>query len=506
MTQPPPDWRSVAHRPAPRLATPPMAAAPAKTAWGIALILFATQLAVFSAFVHYNPRAPDDIWRSWASEYLNLAYFALPCAAAVLLLNRSRGPFPLAVVLSLFAVILAVLIFATLDRPSDIPERVALFVAGNLFQVMLFVVPLVLTAWAGIRLSPLARLGVALGLALGLAVGILAGEPTRNQVEGAFIFFLPAWGVIVVTGTARHEWTRSQILGLILASTIVWRSLYGNLRVIPQVFTSAGTVRPATPVIDFYQNVAYKFQYDVLLVLIGVALAFGTLPWLQKRAEGWADVRRVLDRLGMGVKRTVPIDVGFGATLVLAIFLGGIASEWLINQVLGAIGGPTVRGVGADFSRVFDYMTPDLAILLALAAGIGEEVVFRGVLLSYFQRAFQVAFPGRGWLALGLAIVVQAVLFGVVHAGYANPIYLVAPFLFGLVMAASVRLFGFLSAVYAHSAYDFIAFSSDVARNFPPWEAVLLVFIYANLLVAVFVPAWVFVTWYLRRMGASQPT
>jgi membrane protease YdiL (CAAX protease family) len=89
-------------------------------------------------------------------------------------------------------------------------------------------------------------------------------------------------------------------------------------------------------------------------------------------------------------------------------------------------------------------------VAVAIAAGIGEELLFRGLVQAYLSRLI------GGWLGVAIALVVASVLFGICH--WLNTTYAVLAMLagayFGLLLAASGSIW---TPVVAHAAYDFVA-------------------------------------------------
>jgi membrane protease YdiL (CAAX protease family) len=88
---------------------------------------------------------------------------------------------------------------------------------------------------------------------------------------------------------------------------------------------------------------------------------------------------------------------------------------------------------------------PDLA-LISLAAGVGEEMLFRGVLQGVLSRWLG---PGQGWGA-------ASVLFGLLHP--ITPGYILIAGLMGAYLGGLWMLNGnLLTVMVAHALYDFVA-------------------------------------------------
>jgi membrane protease YdiL (CAAX protease family) len=85
-------------------------------------------------------------------------------------------------------------------------------------------------------------------------------------------------------------------------------------------------------------------------------------------------------------------------------------------------------------------------LLVAVAAGIGEEVLFRGLIQSGLSEWFS------PWLALALC----SLLFGLCH--FITPAYVVFAGIFGLLLGGLwMWQENLLAPIVAHAAYDFFA-------------------------------------------------
>jgi membrane protease YdiL (CAAX protease family) len=101
---------------------------------------------------------------------------------------------------------------------------------------------------------------------------------------------------------------------------------------------------------------------------------------------------------------------------------------------------------------------PDLA-LVCLAAGVGEEMLFRGALQGAFSR----------WLGPGAGLAATSLLFGLLHPitpAYAVLAALIGAYLGGVWMANG----NLLSVMVAHALYDFLAL--QILLHDPPADDV----------------------------------
>lgn len=90
---------------------------------------------------------------------------------------------------------------------------------------------------------------------------------------------------------------------------------------------------------------------------------------------------------------------------------------------------------------------------IALCAGVGEELLFRGMIQAYLAGSQweQQPFSNSGWLAIGVA----SLAFGVVH--FISPLYFLFATLAGVYLGIVFAWTGDLGVVImAHAVYDFL--------------------------------------------------
>ncbi len=169
-------------------------------------------------------------------------------------------------------------------------------------------------------------------------------------------------------------------------------------------------------------------RVGILLEMALVGLAWG-LGWLLGISP-WGTLQWSWRGLGLGLLATLPM---------IPVFF--LCERWSIGplrrirQFIDEVVRPLLGGAS----------TFELA-LLALAAGIGEELLFRGVLQGVFEDRFGTA--------TGLAL--ASLLFGLAHAitpGYVVLAAGIGAYL-GLTWIASGNL---LVPIVAHALYDFLA-------------------------------------------------
>jgi membrane protease YdiL (CAAX protease family) len=101
--------------------------------------------------------------------------------------------------------------------------------------------------------------------------------------------------------------------------------------------------------------------------------------------------------------------------------------------------------------RMFGGATAGQLALVALAAGVGEELLFRGLVQSGLSGLLADS-PGGPVIAIGVA----SLLFGLCH--WLNPTYAILAMLAGAYFGLILLLTGnILAPITAHAAYDFLA-------------------------------------------------
>jgi len=168
--------------------------------------------------------------------------------------------------------------------------------------------------------------------------------------------------------------------------------------------------------------IALGFEGGLLLLAWGLGWLFSQPPLAQTRWN-WHD-------FGIGLGATVPLLLGLW-----------ICSTWPIGPLrrIKIFSETVVR-------PVFGQCKVDDLALISLVAGIGEEMLFRGVLQGLGDR----------WFGVGRGLVIGSVLFGLVHL--ITPTYAILATLcgvyFGVLMMFTDNL---LTVIVPHALYDFVA-------------------------------------------------
>lgn len=168
----------------------------------------------------------------------------------------------------------------------------------------------------------------------------------------------------------------------------------------------------------------------VLALLIGGLLQRNPLPGIGGEADGWSDLLAV----AWGVAATLPMLAGL--LLIERFPFGPLRSlqQTVQDQLV-----PLIR----------HWTIPQMATI-SLAAGLGEEMLFRGLLQTGLADFW------NGTHGVVLAVLLASLAFGVCH--WLTPTYAVLAAAVGAYLGLLLILFdNLLVPVVAHALYDFIA-------------------------------------------------
>ena len=169
----------------------------------------------------------------------------------------------------------------------------------------------------------------------------------------------------------------------------------------------------------------------VVAVMVSWLLGHWPLPGIQFPVADWpVQTQACL----WGVVATGPMLVGM----------------WLIDRCEV---GP-LRQLNSDFEQLivplFAHCSVWQLALISLAAGVGEELLFRGLLQSGMAQWLDV--PNAAWIAL----IAASVLFGLAHM--VSLTYAVVAALIGVYLGAIMLMTNnILTPIVAHGLYDFLA-------------------------------------------------
>lgn len=180
-------------------------------------------------------------------------------------------------------------------------------------------------------------------------------------------------------------------------------------------------------------RLAIAFEMALGVAAVGIGWVVGHWPWVGVDLAG-EHARGQVAAVGWGLVATGP--------LLVALF---VCDRVPIGPLRG------LRELTAEvITRMFRGATATQLGAVALAAGCGEELLFRGIVQSGLARL------ASDWPGQVGAILAASVIFGLCH--WLNVTYAVLAMLagayFGLLLVLSGNI---LTPITAHAAYDFLA-------------------------------------------------
>jgi len=175
-----------------------------------------------------------------------------------------------------------------------------------------------------------------------------------------------------------------------------------------------------------------------------VLLALGLGRWIG--VAPFADLEWTWRGLAWGIGATAPLLLGLA---------------WCLNTTAPPIV-RLVQLVEGRLAPLFAGSGPATVILIAVAAGLGEEALFRGVV----QPALAAQSP------LAVAVLFTGLLFGVAH--WITPTYALLASIVGSYLGVVLVLSGnLLAPILAHALYDVVALAVLVRVKPAPTSSVL---------------------------------
>ncbi|MFL5761571.1 MAG: CPBP family intramembrane glutamic endopeptidase [Thermomicrobiales bacterium] len=199
-----------------------------------------------------------------------------------------------------------------------------------------------------------------------------------------------------------------------------------GLAIVFLIFTFGGATLALEPT-PSSEDVSLAEVFVQALAEIGIAFAAVGL-WIYRTP------RQATDRLGL-VRLTVKLASVAAGFLILALIMNAVGVQ-LMHYLQ--------PGVVDDYERVLKETAsgshnPIAALIFGLSAGVGEELVFRGVLQPRF------------------GLVVTAMLFTAVHVQYGATFILLGIFGSGLVLGFERKHFGTTACILTHMMVDTLA-------------------------------------------------
>ena len=332
----------------------------------------------------------------------------------------------------------------------------------------------------GPRSVPFAALAAALAA---VPLVQLAASTVSGGFQSSFqtwTYYAVPWslGLSVAAGAAARGRPLHQALGMGLLTVPIWDTLWGILSSFVPLVHGGFVLRPYSR----YQLsglYTYKFLADVGYLAVGFLLYASPRPGTVLSQPPRSLARRLAaERLPMG--RLGWLSEGRSALVGLALFPVLLVVTLVANRLVSGVSELNQ----SDETSLFANMTPYHALLISLAAGFGEELAYRGLLMGWLSRRVPMA----------AAVLLQAAVFGLAHSGYGTWSHVLLPTLFGVVAGAVAWLFGVWASITMHVLVDVYAFGAESVGHFAWVSPTLDALFFANLLftlvAAVYAAAW----------------
>lgn len=244
----------------------------------------------------------------------------------------------------------------------------------------------------------------------------------------------------------RMSWVQGVGLALVLYPFL--RMALGIVRTFERLLVPT-VLQPASE-IGLWTNVENQIWYNLALPMIGLFLLHNPYADAGDPTRARPTFLDALRAHGAAPRTTLGRDALRGLALFLFIAVAYLAAYAVSSYVT------PILSPGSDESLYWRNVTIPLIVLLALSAGVAEEFLFRGILLTGLAR----------WMPVWVAAVLQALFFAFVHAGYGTWTHVLGPFLFGLGMAWIARRLGIVVTALLHAEINVVFFTVDVAPTY----------------------------------------
>jgi len=186
------------------------------------------------------------------------------------------------------------------------------------------------------------------------------------------------------------------------------------------------------------------FKQNYILFLLTLTV----LAWLKLRGDTWASI---------GLRELRWRHVGLGLALFVFVVLYSAFAQAPLDRFIGELTGAGPNKAAAYFKplegnlQLFLFLLP----ITWLFAGFGEEVLYRGYLMTRMAQ-----FMGETRTAWFIALIAQSILFGIAHA-YQGPPGIVGTAIIGFFMGAGTLIWGrnLWPAIIAHALIDTLGFT-----------------------------------------------
>lgn len=341
-----------------------------------------------------------------------------------------------------------------------------------------------------------AVLGAYSGAMISLVPLAFGGSQVAEDVFFLLMLFSPVPALFFLFANGRHHWSLLRCTGFALIFAMLWRSIYLSFPDL-LVIAAGGAVSPPAQTSALYRQFFVSVVWDFVYPILGLMFFLHRVPGIHVPLTWGHQLENLLRPFGAWVRRSWATDVAWGSVLFIVDLIAAV-----LLAIFLASGATSDVG---DDSAFFNLITADQVFVIAIIAGVGEELVFRGILQSGLHRLI-----GTDFRATSIVVLIQAVAFAIVHSGYADLDHVIVPFAFGIFIGYVFRYFGIIPAIMIHVQIDIFAFGASylTARNGTEEAAIMggflaLLFIANIAFGAIYFFLWILDWWEGRRKALA---
>jgi membrane protease YdiL (CAAX protease family) len=272
---------------------------------------------------------------------------------------------------------------------------------------------------------------------------------TRDQYDLLVLALAWCGGFAPLAWRKDWTWVRAVGLGLLLTPFARMALDFYLTVVVSGVLFHYTVLEPISRAALWNGVVTRTIEFGVIPAL-GLLILHNAVPGFPSQRAPREAVPQALGAHALSPRASWRRDAMRGTALLALIAAAYLVALALSQTALSAL------SANGDESRYWRNITVLLIVLLSVVAGVTEEFLFRGVLLTWLAKRMP-------WIAAAL---LQAFAFALVHSGYGTWAHVVGPFAFGLGMAWVARRLGVVVTAILHAGVDVVSLGLSVAPDY----------------------------------------
>ncbi|HEX9816534.1 MAG TPA: hypothetical protein VGB18_06100, partial [Candidatus Thermoplasmatota archaeon] len=213
-----------------------------------------------------------------------------------------------------------------------------------------------------------AVLGAYVGTMIALVPISSGGSQNAEDVFSLLMLFSPIPALFFLFANGRHHWSLLRCAGFALIFAMLWRSIYLSFPDL-LVIASGGAVSPPAQTSALYRQFFISVVWDFVYPILGLMFFLHRVPGIHIPLTWGRQLESLLRPFGAWVRRSWLTDMAWGSVLfIVDIVAAVLLATFLASGATGEVG---------DDSAVFNLITLDQVFIIAIIAGVGEELLFR---------------------------------------------------------------------------------------------------------------------------------